>query len=235
MPVFQLPNEILFPDPSLAEPDGLLAVGGDLCVERLLAAYSNGIFPWYSEHEPILWWSPDPRLVLFPQKLKVSHSLKQKIKKSVFSVRMDSNFEQVIVACAETERRHENGTWITDEMKAAYIELHRRGFAHSVECYFDRKLAGGLYGVSIGKAFFGESMFHMMTDASKVALYYLVEKAKEFDFLFIDSQVKTEHLMSMGAELISRKRYLELLTEAIHFPSQKRKWRNLPAGRQVAK
>jgi len=226
MPVFQLPDEILFPDPSLAEPDGLLAVGGDLGPERLLTAYANGIFPWYSEHEPILWWSPDPRLVLFPQKLIVSRSLQQKIKKNVFSVRMDSNFEQVISACAETERRHEDGTWITDEMKIAYIELHRKGFAHSVETYFNGKLVGGLYGVSLGKAFFGESMFHTMTDASKVALYYLVEKAKEFGFIFIDSQVETTHMVSMGAELISRKKYLKLLTEAIHFPSQQGKWRN---------
>jgi leucyl/phenylalanyl-tRNA--protein transferase len=225
MPVFQLPDEILFPDPLLAEPDGLLAVGGDLCPERLLTAYANGIFPWYSEHEPILWWSPDPRLVLFPQKLIVSRSLQQKIKKNVFSVRMDSNFEQVISACAETERRHEDGTWITDEMKIAYIELHRKGFAHSVETYFNGKLVGGLYGVSLGKAFFGESMFHTMTDASKVALYYLVEKAKEFGFIFIDSQVETTHMVSMGAELIPRKNYLKLLNEAINFPSQKGKWR----------
>jgi leucyl/phenylalanyl-tRNA--protein transferase len=215
MPVFQLPDEILFPDPSLAEPDGLLAVGGDLGPERLLTAYANGIFPWYSEHEPILWWSPDPRLVLFPQKLIVSRSLQQKIKKNVFSVRMDSNFEQVISACAETERRHEDGTWITDEMKIAYIELHRKGFAHSVETYFNGKLVGGLYGVSLGKAFFGESMFHTMTDASKVALYHLVEKAKEFGFIFIDSQVETTHMVSMGAELISRKNYLKLLNEAM--------------------
>lgn len=224
MPVFQLPDEILFPDPSLAEPDGLLAVGGDLGPERLLTAYANGIFPWYSEHEPILWWSPDPRLVLFPQKLIVSRSLQQKIKKNVFSVRMDSNFEQVISACAETERRHEDRTWITDEMKIAYIELHRKGFAHSVETYFNGKLVGGLYGVSLGKAFFGESMFHTMTDASKVALYYLVEKAKEFGFIFIDSQVETTHMVSMGAELISRKKYLKLLKKAIQFPSCKGIW-----------
>lgn len=224
MPVFQLPDEILFPDPSLAEPDGLLAVGGDLGPERLLTAYANGIFPWYSEHEPILWWSPDPRLVLFPQKLIVSRSLQQKIKKNVFSVRMDSNFEQVISACAETERRHEDGTWITDEMKIAYIELHRKGFAHSVETYFNGQLVGGLYGVSLGKAFFGESMFHTMTDASKVALYHLVEKAKEFGFIFIDSQVETTHMVSMGAELISRKKYLKLLKKAIQFPSYKNIW-----------
>lgn len=224
MPVFQLPDEIIFPDPSLAEPDGLLAVGGDLSSERLMTAYANGIFPWYSEQEPILWWSPDPRLVLFPQKLKVSHSLKQKIKKNVFSVRIDSNFEQVISACAETERRHEDGTWITEEMKAAYIELHHRGIAHSVECYFGENLVGGLYGVSLGKAFFGESMFHSMTDASKVALYYLVQRAKEFEFLFIDSQVETEHLMSLGAELIPRTTYLKLLKEAMKFQSKAGNW-----------
>jgi leucyl/phenylalanyl-tRNA---protein transferase len=224
MPVLQLPDEIIFPDPSLAEPEGLLAVGGDLSPERLLAAYKNGIFPWYSEHEPILWWSPDPRLVLFPQKLKVSHSLQQKIKKKVYSVRMDSNFEQVIIACAETERNHEDGTWITDEMKEAYIELYRKGFAHSVESYFDGKLVGGLYGVSLGKAFFGESMFHSMTDASKVALYFLVEKVKEIGFIFIDSQVETEHMISLGAELISRKKYLKLLNEAMAYHSHTGRW-----------
>jgi len=224
MPVFQLPDEILFPDPAEAEPEGLLAVGGDLSIERLLAAYVHGIFPWYSDGEPILWWSPDPRLVLFPQKLKVSHSLQQKIKKNVFSVRMDSNFEKVISACAETERNHEEGTWITEEMKAAYTELHRKGFAHSVESYFGGKLVGGLYGVSIGKAFFGESMFHSMTDASKVALYFLVEKAKEFDFLFIDSQVETEHLINLGAELIPRSQYLKLLREALKSRTYKGTW-----------
>jgi len=206
------------------DPDGLLAVGGDLSSERLLTAYAKGIFPWYSENEPILWWSPDPRLVLFPQKLKVSHSLHQKIKKNIFSIRMDSNFKEVISACGDTERENEDGTWITDEMKEAYLELHRKGFAHSVESYFNGKLVGGLYGVSLGKAFFGESMFHTLTDASKAALYYLVEKAREFGFLFIDSQVETAHLMSLGAELIPRKEYLKLLKEAIQFPSNKGKW-----------
>jgi leucyl/phenylalanyl-tRNA--protein transferase len=224
MSLFQLSDEILFPDPSLAEPEGLLAVGGDLSTERLLAAYANGIFPWYSDNEPILWWSPDPRLVLFPQKFKVSHSLHQKIKKNIFQVRMDSNFEQVIDACAKIERRHEDGTWITDEMKVAYINLHRKGFAHSVESYFKGNLVGGLYGVSLGRAFFGESMFHTMTDASKVALYHLVEKAKEFNFLFIDSQVETEHLLSLSAELIPRKTYLNLLSEAIKYPTNIGKW-----------
>jgi leucyl/phenylalanyl-tRNA--protein transferase len=225
MPVYQLPDEILFPDPSLAETGGLLAVGGDLTPARLLAAYANGIFPWYSENEPILWWSPDPRLVLFPQRFKVSHSLQQKIKKNVFSVRIDSDFEQIISACAETERKHENGTWITKEMKDAYIELHRLGYAHSIETYFDRDLVGGLYGVSLGRAFFGESMFYKMADASKVALYRLVEKAKEFEFLFIDSQIETAHMLSLGAELIPRKKYLKLLNEAIKgSPPKAAKW-----------
>jgi leucyl/phenylalanyl-tRNA--protein transferase len=225
MPVFQLPDEIFFPDPSLAEPDGLLAVGGDLSVERLLTAYANGIFPWFSENEPILWWSPDPRLVLFPQNFKVSHSLNSKIKKDVFFVKMDTDFKSVINACAETERKHEDGTWITEEMKTAYYNLHLKGVAHSIETYFNGALVGGLYGVSLGKAFFGESMFHTMTDASKVALYYLVEKTKEFDFLFIDSQVETEHLLSLGAELIPRKTYLRLLNEAIKPPSITGKWK----------
>ncbi len=226
MPVFKLDDEIVFPDPSLAEPEGLLAVGGDLSTERLLAAYANGIFPWYSDNEPILWWSPDPRLVLFTHKFKVSHSLHQKIKKNVFQIKIDSNFEQVIDACSKTERKHEDGTWITDEMKAAYVELHLKGFAHSVESYFEGDLVGGLYGVSLGRAFFGESMFHMMTDASKVALYHLVEKAKEFDFLFIDSQVETEHLISLGAELIPREMYLNLLKKAIQYTTNIGKWQD---------
>ncbi|MCX6249079.1 MAG: leucyl/phenylalanyl-tRNA--protein transferase [Bacteroidetes bacterium] len=224
MPVYQLPDEILFPDPSESEPEGLLAVGGDLKPERLLTAYASGIFPWYSENEPILWWSPDPRLVLFPQNFKSSHSLNQKIKKNIFTVRWDTDFEQVIHACAETERRNETGTWISKEMKDAYIELHRLGFAHSVEIYVEGKLAGGLYGVSLGRAFFGESMFHMVTDASKIALYFLIQKMKEFEFLFIDSQVETEHLVSLGAELIPRKKYLKLLNEAIKYPTIKGKW-----------
>lgn len=226
MPVFQLSDEILFPDPSFAEPEGLLAVGGDLSTKRLLTAYKKGIFPWFTENEPVLWWSPDPRFVLFPEKFRVSHSLRQKIKKNLFSVRMDTDFEMVISACAETERQHEAGTWITQEMKEAYIELHRKGYAHSIETYYNDQLVGGLYGVSIGKAFFGESMFHTMTDASKIALYYLVEKAKESGFLFIDSQVETEHLFTLGAELIPRTQYLKLLRKAIKFPSERDKWRN---------
>ena len=226
MPVYQLPDQYLFPDPSLAEPEGLLAVGGDLRPGRLLAAYKKGIFPWYSENEPILWWSPDPRFILFPEKFIVSHSLLQKFKKQLFSVTFDTDFKQVISLCAETDRDHEAGTWITQEMKAAYIELHHKGYAHSVETWFEGKLVGGLYGVSIGKAFFGESMFHTMTDASKVALYNLVGKARESGFIFIDSQVKTEHMVTMGAELIPRSEYLKLLKQAVKASTVKGKWRN---------
>jgi len=215
MPVFQLRKEILFPDVSLAEEGGLIAIGGDLSAERLLAAYSCGIFPWFSREEPIMWWSPDPRLVLFPDKFIVSHSLQQKIDRGVFEIRMDHDFEQVIQSCAEVDRRDEDGTWITEEMKTAYLELHRKGFAHSIEAYSEGKLAGGLYGVSLGKAFFGESMFHFRTDASKVALYHLVETAKKSGILFIDSQVETEHMIRLGAELIPRVEYLRLLKEAI--------------------
>jgi leucyl/phenylalanyl-tRNA---protein transferase len=225
MPVFQLPEEILFPDPALAESDGLLAVGGDLSIDRLICAYSNGIFPWYSENDPILWWSPDPRLILFPDRFRLSRSLSQKIKKNCFNVKWDTAFNEVINLCAGGERAEQEGTWLTREMKEAYINLHQKGFAHSVEAFFEGELVGGLYGVSLGNAFFGESMFHHKTDASKVALYHLVEKAKNFKFLFIDSQIETKHMITMGAELIRRKKYLLLLDEAIRNPTRKGKWK----------
>ena len=191
MPIFQLPDAIVFPDVSFAEDDGLLAIGGDLSIERLIAAYSQGIFPWYSSQEPILWWAPDPRLVLFPDRLKSSESLQRKINSHHYEVRFDTDFVKVISHCAEIERKHEAGTWITREMKTAYIELHQKGYAHSVETYHNGILAGGLYGVSLGRAFFGESMFHLQPDASKVALFHLVEKAKEFNFIFIDRYNKS--------------------------------------------
>ena len=224
MPIFQLPDEIVFPDVGYAETDGLLAVGGDLSIERLICAYSSGIFPWYSEDSPILWWSPDPRLVLFPDRFKISHSLQQKIKKGIFEVRCDTAFCQVLDGCSSGERAIGEGTWLTDEMKEAYSNLHKAGFAHSVETYFEGNLVGGLYGVSLGNAFFGESMFFRMTDASKVALYWLVKKAKELQFQFIDSQVETNHLISLGAELISRQDYLTLLEKALKFPTHHGKW-----------
>ena len=213
--IFLLSDDVIFPDPKLADAHGLLAIGGDLSAERLLLAYENGIFPWYSEDQPILWFSPDPRLVLFPAKIIVSRSLKKTINKKVFDIRFDSNFEEVIVECSKIERKDQDGTWITNNMIEAYIDLHNQGYAHSVEAYFEGSLVGGLYGVSLGGAFFGESMFHTMTDASKVALYYLVDKLKDWDFDFIDSQVVTEHMKNLGAEEITRTKYLELLKNTL--------------------
>jgi leucyl/phenylalanyl-tRNA--protein transferase len=224
MPFYQLSKELIFPHPELAEKSGLLAVGGDLSPERLIQAYANGIFPWYSKGEPILWWSPDPRMVLFPNKLKVSKSLKQSIRNKSFDVRFDSNFETVIENCAKVPREGQPGTWITSEMKQAYIQLHKTGIAHSVETYFEGNLVGGLYGVSIGAAFFGESMFQTKSDASKVALFHLVERIKEWNFQFIDAQVETDHMKTMGAENIARSEFLELLKIAIKAPTVKGKW-----------
>lgn len=224
MPVYALDERIVFPDPTLADESGLLAVGGDLSSERLVLAYSQGIFPWYSEDDPIMWWSPDPRMVLLPDKLKVSKSLRQTINKNEFVIKFDSQFENVISRCSKAPRTDQDGTWITDEMKQAYIRLHELGLAHSVETYYNNELVGGLYGISIGKAFFGESMFFKKRDASKVALYFLVHKLKEWDFRLIDAQVETDHLKSMGAEQISRQKFLILLNQALNFKTIKGKW-----------
>jgi leucyl/phenylalanyl-tRNA--protein transferase len=225
MPVYQLNDYPVFPSPEEAEEDGLLAVGGDLSIDRLLEAYKTGIFPWYSENTPLLWWSPDPRLVLFPKKMKISKSLDRVIKKNPFTITFDTAFEEVIKHCAHVERKDEESTWITREMEEAYTQLHHAGYAHSVEAWCDGKLAGGLYGVSLGKAFFGESMFHKLTDASKVAFFYLVEKAKQWNFLFIDAQIYTPHLVSLGAEEIPRKQFLEILEVALNYRSYKGKWK----------
>lgn len=225
MPVYQLNDYPVFPPPQEAEEDGLLAIGGDLSKKRLLEAYTNGIFPWYSENTPLLWWSPDPRLVLFPSKIKISKSLNRVIKADKFTITFDTAFADVIKNCAEVKRKHEESTWITKDMEEAYIHLHHDGYAHSVEAWHQGKLAGGLYGVSIGKAFFGESMFHKITDASKVAFFHLVKKAKQWDFLFIDAQIYTPHLVSLGAEEIPRVQFLEMLATALNFPSYKGKWK----------
>jgi len=215
MPVFRLPNELIFPDPGLAEKDGLLAVGGDLSEDRLLLAYSMGIFPWYSDGSPILWWSPDPRLLLLPGDLKVSRSLRQVIKKGIFTVTMNTAFEEVIRHCSETDRRGQDGTWITREMVDAYIRLHRAGYAHSIESWHDGELAGGLYGIALGKAFFGESMFAKKSNASKVAFVTLVENLCKLDYHFIDCQVTTEHLKRLGAKEVTRKKFLGMLKKAL--------------------
>ena len=224
MPVYALDDRIVFPDPELADETGLLAVGGDLSPERILLAYSMGIFPWYSEGEPVMWWSPDPRMILLPEDLKVTKSLKQSISNKGFEIKFDSRFEEVITGCSETPRKDQDGTWITEEMKQAYLHLHKLGFAHSVETYFNDELVGGLYGISIGRAFFGESMFYIKRDASKIALYYLVRKLKNWKFHFIDTQVETKHLKSMGARVVSRHKFLILLNRALNFPTVKGKW-----------
>lgn len=215
MPIFQLPEEIIFPSPELARKDGLLAIGGDLSQERLLKAYSMGIFPWYTEDSPILWWSPDPRLIVVPEEVKVSKSLRKIINKGIFKVTTNTAFEKVIRSCSEVDRKGQEGTWITEEMIEAYIRLHGSGYAHSVESWHEGELVGGLYGIILGKAFFGESMFSNMSNASKVAFVWLVEKLRELGFKLIDCQVTTGHLISLGAREVTRKEFLEMLRDAL--------------------
>lgn len=195
-----------FPAPptALTEPNGLLAVGGDLAPPRLLAAYRRGIFPWYSRTDPILWWSPDPRLVLFPAELKISRSLAKTLRNKAYSIRLDTAFATVIRACAETPRNGRPGTWITTEMQAAYGEMHRLGYVHSVETWIDGQLAGGLYGMALGRVFYGESMFSLQPDASKIALAHLCVYLEQLGFGIIDCQMETSHLTSLGARPISR-------------------------------
>lgn len=224
MPVFQLEKDPVFPHPDLAEKSGLLAIGGDLSPERLIQAYANGIFPWYSKGDPILWWSPDPRMVLYPDRFKASKSLRKTIRTGVFSVSFDAEFNSVIHACARIPRKGQPGTWIVPEMIDAYIRLHELGYAHSVEVYREGKLAGGLYGISLGRVFFGESMFFTERDASKVALYHLVERLKSLDFQLIDAQVETDHLRSVGAINIPRKEFLIQLQEAVSYKTLKGNW-----------
>ena|SRR5919108_5964306 len=225
MPIYRLVEELVFPPPEYADRSGLLAVGGDLSSERLLEAYRVGIFPWYSEDQPILWWSPDPRLVLELDDFKTSRSLRKTLKRKIFQVTFDRAFEEVIRACASTSREGQSGTWITKEMQEAYIHLHGLGYAHSVESWFEEELVGGLYGVSLGKAFFGESMFHRKTDASKVALAALVEKLKCWNFHFVDAQMTTDHMIRLGAKEMPRRIFLKRLQGALRHPTRRGKWR----------
>jgi len=224
MPVEISRRSLEFPDLDEADESGLLAMGGDLSIERVKLAYSMGIFPWYEDGMPILWWSPDPRMVLFPDKMIISHSLRQSIKKQQFTVTIDKAFEKVIKNCSKTPRKGENGTWITGEMKNAYIRLHEAGCAHSAEAWQDGELVGVLYGVAIGKVFCGESMFHQVTNASKVAFYYLVEKLKKWNFEIIDAQVYTNHLESLGGEMIPRSQYIQILEKARLIEDQSGSW-----------
>jgi leucyl/phenylalanyl-tRNA--protein transferase len=220
MPVFLLSEKIAFPPPHFATPEGLLAVGGDLSQERLLLAYRMGIFPWYSEEEPILWWSPDPRLILYPSALHVSRTLKKIINKKMFTVTIDRAFEEVITACAQTRLQNREGTWIVDGIQDAYCRLHLSGYAHSVETWTDGRLAGGLYGVSLGRCFFGESMFSRVDNASSI-----VRHLATLSFDFIDCQVTTAHLKRFGACEIPRSRFLKELRHALTTATLKGQWK----------
>lgn len=208
--IFGLIDEVIFPDPELAEEDGLLAIGGDLSEERLILAYRLGIFPWYSANEPICWYSPHQRFVLFPDEIKVSHSMQQLIKSGKYEVRWNTAFENVIRACAAIPRKGQTSTWITDDMVAAYVALHKKGIAQSVEVWHNNELAGGLYGVVTGTVFCGESMFSLLPNTSKLALINLCQSGK---YSLVDCQVHTNHLESMGARFISRAIYMQALAK----------------------
>ena len=214
-----------FPDVSLAltEPDGLLAIGGSLSPGRLEAAYRQGIFPWYNEDQPILWWSPNPRTVLFPERIHISRSLRKTLRQGHFEISFDRAFEQVIEACGQP-RRHEAGTWITAEMRAAYCEMHRLGHGHSIECWQQGRLVGGLYGLSFGKVFYGESMFSRVRDASKVVMAYLARQLQEWGYGLLDCQVASPHLFSMGAEEIPREDFVHYLQQLTAQPGHPTPW-----------
>ncbi|MDV6220501.1 leucyl/phenylalanyl-tRNA--protein transferase [Flavitalea sp. BT771] len=212
MPLFALDQEMIFPPVALAEPDGLLAIGGDLSKERLLLAYRNGIFPWY-EGKHILWWSPDPRFVLFPDELKVSKSMRQLIRRETFVFTVNKAFGEVIANCRTIARRGQDGTWITEEVKEAYGRLHKEGYVHSAEAWLNGELVGGLYGVRLGKAFFGESMFSKYSNASKYAFIRYVEQLRSEGVELIDCQVYTEHLESLGARMIPRSEFIQRIAQ----------------------
>lgn len=222
MPVFSLNDSLAFPPPQLARSDGLLAVGGDLSPERLLLAYRLGIFPWYSPGEPLLWWAPDPRLVLFPEELRIPRRLARTIRQEKFRVTLDREFARVIHLCGETRR--ESGTWLDPPLIEAFCRLHALGYAHSVECYLDDELVGGLYGLALDRIFFGESMFSLVSDSSKVALAGLVATLKRRGFTAIDCQVRTDHLLSMGAREVSGGDFSRILQEGIQTITPQGSW-----------
>ncbi len=213
-----------FPDPHTAEEDGLLGYGGDLSSDRLLSAYKQGIFPWYKEGEPILWWSPNPRLLLYPEKFIVRKSFKRVLRSAKFSVTFDKHFSEVITSCASIYREGQEASWITNDMEKAYIRLHKEGFAHSVEVHLEDKLVGGLYGLAIGKAFFGESMFSLVSDSSKVAFKALSDVLGSRGYDFIDCQMKTSHMVRLGAQTVEREIFLEALEATIHKPTDWGSW-----------
>jgi len=227
MTVYLLPDEPVFPPVEEAEPDGLIAIGGDLSPERLLQAYARGIFPWFKEGNDIYWYSPDPRMVIFPEHFRISDSLKRIVRSGQFGVSFDTAFGEVIRGCAKAPRPGQDGTWISHDFIGAYTELHRLGFAHSVEVFLEGELAGGLYGISLGSAFFGESMYFRTKNASKVALHALVERCRQLGFLFIDCQVESPHMHHFGATTISRSEYLEKLDSALQAPSVRGDWTSI--------
>lgn len=229
MAVFRLPREPIFPDPELAEPDGLLAVGGDLSPERLVAAYACGIFPWYGKGSPVLWWSPDPRMVLFPAELHLPRSLRRTMRSGRYRIGADAAFERVVRRCASSPRPGQEGTWITQDMARAYLRLHRLGLAHSIEAWEEDELAGGVYGVSLGGCFFGESMYADRPDASKVAFAVLVEWLGARGFDLVDCQVDTEHVRRFGAREIPRREFLERLARSLERPTLRGRWELGPA------
>jgi leucyl/phenylalanyl-tRNA--protein transferase len=210
-------------DMALRDPNGLLAIGGPLSPTRLERAYRNGIFPWFSEGQPVLWWSPDPRAVLFPAEIRISRSLRKRLRRNEVTLDFDQRFAEVMQACA-APRANQPGTWITDDMIAAYLALHARGLAHSVEVYQAGALVGGLYGVAIGGAFFGESMFSRQADASKIALVYLAAQLRRWGYRLIDCQVPSPHLASLGARLLPRSQFLALLDDAVRLPGKAGVW-----------
>ncbi|MBP7734482.1 MAG: leucyl/phenylalanyl-tRNA--protein transferase [Spirochaetes bacterium] len=226
MAIFALNKDILFPPVQLAEESGILAVGGDLSAERLVEAYRRGIFPWYSDGDPIIWWSPNPRFVLFPEELYVSKTMRQVLRRNIFTITCDRDFRSVIQGCREP-RRKERGTWITDEMLEAYVGLHELGVAHSVEAWKNGELVGGLYGLSLGHCFFGESMFTREDNASKAAFITLVRKLMELEYIIVDCQVYTSHLESLGARHIDREEYLDILEEGLRHETVGGSWKDM--------
>ena len=226
------PIDYDFPPLDAASPEGLLAIGGDLCPDRILSAYRKGIFPWFSGDQPILWWSPNPRAVLLPSKIRISRSLKKNIRNRGFRITTDQAFVDVVKECAK-DREQQKGTWITREMRDAYTALHSRGHAHSVETWQNGELVGGLYGISIGKAFFGESMFARVTDSSKTALVGLSSLLTNWEYHFIDCQVRSSHLDSLGAKCIPRNQFSKMLERAIRVPVAPHHWTHSKAGSEL--
>ena len=226
------PIDYDFPPLDAASPEGLLAIGGDLCPDRILSAYRKGIFPWFSGDQPILWWSPNPRAVLLPSQIRISRSLKKNIRNRGFRITTDRAFVDVVKECAK-DREQQKGTWITTEMRDAYTALHSRGHAHSVETWQNGELVGGLYGISIGKAFFGESMFARVTDSSKTALVGLSSLLTNWEYHFIDCQVRSSHLDSLGAKCIPRNQFSKMLERAIRVPVAPHHWTHSKAGSEL--